>query len=131
MVSIDAGDFSGADELLESITPEIRAKPELQALEKALHLARQAADLGEAAHLRRKVEEDPEDLQARLDLAVALAGEGDRESAVGELITIMRLDRAWNDEAARKELINFFEAWGPTDPATIVGRRKMASLLFS
>ncbi|MEM8663570.1 MAG: thioredoxin [Pseudomonadota bacterium] len=131
MVSVDAGDFTGAQELIESITPEIRAKPEVQALEKALDLARQAAELGEAAQLRRKVEEDPADHQARLELAVALAGEGDREGAVSELITIMRVDREWNEDAARKELINFFEAWGPTDPATIVGRRKMASVLFA
>lgn len=130
-VSLDAGDMAGAEEILESVTEELLAKPELQALAKAVRLAEQAANLGEAAKLRQAVEASPDDFQARLDLAVALAAEGDRDGAVAELITIMRRDREWNEGAARRELINFFEAWGPTDPATIAGRRKMASVLFA
>lgn len=131
MVSIDAGDLAGAEEILSSIEPELRQKPELQALEKALRLAEQAASLGGAAKLREAVNASPDDHQARLELAVALAAEGDRAGAVDELITIMRRDLEWNDGAARQELINFFEAWGPTDPATLAGRRKMASVLFA
>ena len=131
MVSVQAGDFEGAEQILESIEPAVRAKPEIQALEKALRLAQQAADLGGAAKLREAVAANPDDHQARLELAVALAGEGDRAGAVDELITIMRRDREWNDGAARQELINFFDAWGPTDPATLAGRRKMASVLFA
>ncbi|MEM9221114.1 MAG: thioredoxin [Pseudomonadota bacterium] len=130
-VSIDAGDLSGVEEILASLTPEMLAKSEIQALEKALQLARQAADLGETGQLRAKVDASPDDHQARLELAVALAGEGDKDGAVTELITIMRKDREWNEDAARKELINFFEAWGPTDPATVAGRRKLASVLFA
>jgi len=131
MVSIDAGDLAGAEEILASIEPELKTKPEIQALEKALRLAEQAASLGDAAKLREAVNANPDDHRARLELAVALAAEGDRAGAVDELITIMRRDREWNDGAARQELINFFEAWGPTDPATLAGRRKMASVLFA
>ncbi|GAB5377578.1 MAG: thioredoxin [Acuticoccus sp.] len=131
LVSIDAGDFEGAQQILDSVTEEMAAKPELQALEKALRLAEQAASLGETAPLRQKVEAHPDDHQARLELAVALAAEGDRAGAVNELVTIMRRDLEWNDGAARQELINFFEAWGPSDPATVAGRRKMASVLFA
>lgn len=131
MVSVEAGDFDGAEEILQSITAEMAAKPEIKALEKALALAQQAANLGGAAKLRQAVADNPDDHQARLDLAVALAAEGDRAGAVDELITIMRRDREWNEGAARTELINFFEAWGPSDPATLAGRRKMASVLFA
>ncbi|WMS44827.1 thioredoxin [Acuticoccus sp. MNP-M23] len=130
-VSLDAGDTAGAEELLNSVTPEMRAKPEIQALEAALRLKEQAASLGEAAKLRLAVEENPEDHQARLDLAIALAAEGDRKGAVDELVVILRREADWNEGAARKELLNFFEAWGPTDPATLAGRRKMASVLFA
>lgn len=131
MVSVEAGDFTGAQEILSSLEPAMRAKPEIQALEKALQLAEQAASLGGAAKLREAVDANPDDHQGRIELAVALAGEGDRAGAVAELITIMRRDLEWNDGAARRELINFFEAWGPADPATIAGRRKMASVLFA
>ena len=131
LVSLDAGDTAGAEEILASVTPELRAKPEIQALEAALRLKEQAANLGETAKLRAAVEADPGDHQARLDLAIALAAEGDRKGAVDELITILRRVADWNVGAARTELISFFEAWGPTDPATLAGRRKMASVLFA
>ncbi len=131
LVSLDAGDVAGAQEILDSITPEMRAKPEIQALEAAFRLKEQAAGLGEAAKLRAAVDENPGDHQARLDLAIALAAEGDRKGAVEELVTILRREADWNEGAARKELLNFFEAWGPADPATLAGRRKMASVLFA
>jgi len=83
------------------------------------------------APLRAKLETDPKDHQARYDLALALDGQGDREAALGELLEIVRRDRKWNEEAARKHLVTLFEAMGPTDPRTIDVRRKLSAILFS
>ena len=130
-VSIAAGNVDAAKGILGQLPPELLAAAPIQALDAAVKLAEQAAELGGTAELRAKVEADPDDFEARLDLAVALAANGDREGAVAELIAIMRRDREWNEGAARQQLIKFFEAWGPTDPATITGRRKMASVLFA
>jgi putative thioredoxin len=131
LVSVDTGNVDAAKELLESLDDEMRATAPVQALEAAIRLKEQAASLGGTAQLRQRVEADPNDHQARFDLAVALAAEGDRAGAVDALVDIMRRDREWNEGAAQKELLSFFEAWGPADPATIAGRRKMASVLFA
>ena len=74
---------------------------------------------------------DPQNHQARFDLAVALNAKGKREDAVKHLIEIVKRDRKWNDDGARKQLVQFFEAWGPTDPATVEGRKRLSSILFS
>ncbi|MCK9911490.1 tetratricopeptide repeat protein, partial [Microbacteriaceae bacterium K1510] len=74
---------------------------------------------------------NPSDLEARYDLAVALAARGAKTEAVDHLLEVVRRDRKWNDEAARKQLVQFFEAWGFKDPAAIDGRRRLSSLLFS
>ena len=71
------------------------------------------------------------DHQARFDLATALQASGQAEAAAEELLHIIEKDRAWNDEAARKQLLTFFEAWGATDPVTLQARRRLSSLLFS
>jgi putative thioredoxin len=81
--------------------------------------------------LRAAVEADPNDHQARYDLAIALFGTGDKEGAIDELVEIIRRNREWNDQAARVQLLQFFEALGPTDQLCIDGRRKLSSLLFS
>ena len=130
-VSLAEGDTEAVRELLASLTDEMRREPAIEALETALKLSDQAHSLGGAAKLRSAVEADPTNLEARFDLAVALAGEGHRGEAVDELIEIMRRDREWNDGAARKQLIDFFAAWGPADQATLKGRRQMASVLFA
>ena len=75
--------------------------------------------------------ENPGDPQARFDLALALNAKGDRQSALDELLTLVAKNRAWNDDAARKQLIQFFDAWGPADPVTAAGRQKLSSLLFA
>ncbi|WP_211110189.1 thioredoxin [Acuticoccus mangrovi] len=129
--SLEAGNVEGAKSILDQVTDEIRAQAPLQSLEAAIRLAEQASSVGGSAALAAAVEADPTNTQARFDFALALAGEGDRAGAVKELVEIMRRDREWNEGAAQKELISFFEAWGPTDPATIAGRRKMASVLFA
>jgi len=101
------------------------------AVQAAIDLAEQAQSLGPVAELEQKVAANPRDHQARFDLAVALNAKNDRLNAVNHLIEIVKRDRKWNDDGARKQLVQFFEAWGPTDEATIEGRRKLSSVLFS
>jgi putative thioredoxin len=86
---------------------------------------------GDAAALQARVAADPTDHQARFDLALALYAQGKREEAIDALVEIVRRARSWNEEAARKQLVEFFEAMGPTDPVTLAGRRKLSSVLFS
>jgi putative thioredoxin len=97
----------------------------------ALELAEQATSLGPIAELEAKVAADPKDHQARYDLALALNAKGNRGDALGHLIEIVKRDRKWNDDGARKQLVQLFEAWGPTDEATLEGRKKLSSILFS
>ena len=97
----------------------------------ALEIAEQAKSIGPLEDLEKKVLADPLDHQARFDLAVALNANGKREDAVKHLIDIVKRDRKWNDDGARKQLVQFFEAWGATDPATLDGRKRLSSILFS
>jgi len=97
----------------------------------ALEIAEQAKSIGPLGDLEKKVLADPLDHQARFDLAVALSANGKREDAVKHLIDIVKRDRKWNDDGARKQLVQFFEAWGATDPATVEGRKRLSSILFS
>ena len=97
----------------------------------ALDLAEQAKTIGPLADLEQKVATNPLDHQARFDLAVALNAKGRRGDALDHLITIVKRDRKWNDDGARKQLVQFFDAWGPTDEATIEGRKRLSSILFA
>jgi putative thioredoxin len=112
----------------------MKKAPEIVSIQASLDLKAQTAQVGdgaEVAALEAKVAADPKDMQARLDLAVARYGAGARERAMDDLLELVRKDRKWNDEAARKQLVNFFEALGPTDPLTVQGRRKLSSILFA
>jgi putative thioredoxin len=97
----------------------------------ALDLARKAPGPGEIDQLRSKLAADPGDAQTRFDLALALNAKGDRSGALEELLTLVAKNRAWNDDAARKQLVQLFDAWGGADPATIAGRQRLSSLLFA
>jgi putative thioredoxin len=97
----------------------------------ALELAEQAKTLGPINELEQKVAANPLDHQARFDLALALNGKGRRAEALGHLIAIVKRDRKWNDDGARKQLVQFFDAWGPADEATIDGRKRLSSILFA
>jgi putative thioredoxin len=97
----------------------------------AIELAEQAGSLGDVADLQRKVEADPQDHQARFDLAIALNARNRRQEAADQLLEIVRRDRNWNEDGARKQLVQFFEAWGPMDEMTLAGRRKLSSILFA
>jgi putative thioredoxin len=97
----------------------------------ALELAEQAKTVGPIAELEQKVAANPLDHQARFDLALALNGKDRRLDALEHLLAIVKRDRKWNDDGARKQLVQFFDAWGPTDEATIEGRKRLSSVLFA
>lgn len=130
-IAIAAGDLTFAREMLDAVPAEKASDPSIAAARAALDLAELAASLGDRGQLEQAVNENPANLQARFDLAVLLGTVGDREAAVDHLIDILRRDRAWNEDAARKQLVQFFEAWGPTEPMTKEGRRRLSSVLFS
>jgi len=130
-LQVASGRFDAAEAVIVGAPDAARNDPAVAAAMAALENARQASGLGELADLRRKVREAPADHQARTDLALALNAQGLREEAAAELLDIVRQDRSWNDDGARKQLIQFFDAWGPVDKATIAARRKLSSLLFS
>ncbi len=96
-----------------------------------LELARKASTAGDVEALCAKLAADPNNAQIRFDLALALNAKGDRQGALEELLTIVRRNRAFNDDAARKQLLQLFDAWGPSDPNTVAGRQRLSSLLFA
>lgn len=128
---IKAGDFDRAKQTLALVRPDARNDPEFTAAEAALSLAEKAADLGDIGELQARIEANPKDHQARFDLALALNARGDREGAVDQLLISIEYDRNWNEEAARKQLVEFFDAYGPKDEVTLSGRRRLSSILFS
>ena len=128
---IEAGDLDRARQTLALVRPDGKADPAFTAAEAALSLAEKAADLGDVSELIERIKTNPKDHQARFDLALALNAAGERERAVEELLIIVEYDRNWNEEAARKQLVEFFEAYGPKDEATLSGRRRLSSILFS
>ena len=87
--------------------------------------------IGPVTELEQKVAANPLDHQARFDLATALNASGQRAEATEQLIAIVRKDRKWNEDGARKQLVQLFEAWGPADEATIEGRKRLSTILFS
>jgi putative thioredoxin len=128
---IETGDLENAKATLELVPPSKASDPDAVSARAALELALNPVDQSEAAGLQALVDGDPKNLQARFDLAVALNGTGRREEALDHLLFIVKTQRDWNEEAARKQLVKFFEAWGPKDDLTIQGRRRLSSLLFS
>ncbi|MDR7038698.1 MULTISPECIES: thioredoxin [Methylobacterium] len=130
-IQLDAGELENAKQVL-AMVPEAKANdPALAGIRAAIELAEQAASLGDLAGLQRQVEANPDDHQARFDLALGLNARGERAQAVDHLIEIHRRDREWSEGGARKQLLQFFEAWGLMDPDTIRGRRKLSTLLFA
>jgi putative thioredoxin len=126
-----AGQAEQAQAVLDQM-PEAERKGEAYlGLTGALRLAGEAAELGEAGPLSAKVAANPDDHQARFDLAVVLNAQGKRLEAAEALVALMKRDRAWNEDGARKKLLELFEAWGSKDPATIKGRRLLSAVLFA
>jgi len=128
---IEAGNPEAARQTLALVPKGKENDPGVVAARAALDLKEKAASVGDLTVLEAAVAANEKDHQARFDLAVALNASGKREEALEHLLTILRRDRKWNEEGARKQLLQFFEAWGPTDEMTLLGRRKLSSLLFS
>jgi putative thioredoxin len=128
---VETGAIEQAKQTLALVPEPKRNDAAVVAAKAALDLAEQAKSLGPMAELEAKVAANPLDHQARFDLALALNGKGKRLEALEHLIGIVRRDRKWNDDGARKQLVQFFDAWGPTDEATIEGRKRLSSILFA
>lgn len=126
-----AGDEARALETLDLWDHGGRNSAAIDAVRAEVELAKKADEAGDVSALRAAVEADPKDFQARLDLAIALNANGDRDGAAEQLLAIVAAKRDWNDGAARAQLLQFFEAWGSGDPATVSGRQKLSSLLFA
>jgi putative thioredoxin len=128
---VRTGALEQAKQTLALVPEAKRGDSAVAAARAALELAEQAKSVGPLSELEQKVAANPLDHQTRFDLAVALNGKGRRAEAVDNLIEIVKRDRKWNDDGARKQLVQFFEAWGPTDEATVNGRKRLSSILFS
>jgi len=126
-----ADNLEGARVALELAPPALQNHAEIASARAALELAENPVDEDEIQVLTAKIQADPNDHEARLGLAVALNGVGEREQALDHLMAIIEADREWNDQAARRQLVQLFEAWGPTDELTVSGRRRLSSVLFS
>jgi len=128
---VETGALEQAKQML-ALVPEAKGNdPAVVAARAAVELAEQASAVGPVAELEQKVAANPLDHQARYDLALALNAKGQRNEAVDHLLEIVRRDRKWNDDGARKQLVQLFDAWGPTDEATVSGRRRLSSILFA
>ncbi len=125
------GDIEGARAVAAQIPAAGDADAGVGAARAALDLAEQASGLGDLGEFERRLAADPDDHQARFDLALALNAGNRRDEAADALLAIIRKDRTWNDDGARKQLLQFFEAWSLMDPATLSARRKLSTLLFA
>ena len=128
---IKTGDLARAEQTLALVPPARAEAAPVASARAALELARKAVETGDVETLRAKLAAEPKEPQTRFDLALALNAKGDRNGALDELLTLVAKNRSWNDDAARKQLLQLFDAWGPADPATVSGRQKLSSLLFA
>jgi putative thioredoxin len=128
---IATGALEQAKQTLAMVPETKNSDPAVAAARAAIELAEQSQSLGSVSDLEQKVAANPADHQARFDLALALNAKGKRQEAVDQLLTIVKRDRKWNEDGARKQLVQFFDAWGPTDEATVEGRKRLSSVLFA
>ncbi len=129
--NIAMGALDQAEAVLAQCPAAMATTPDVEAAKAQLELARQAEHAGPVAELRAAVEADPDNHQARYDLAGALHAAGDAEAAVNELLELFRRDREWNDGAAKAQLFTIFEALKANDPVVLNGRRKLSSMIFA
>ena len=128
---LQTGDIDRAEQMIALVPPEEKKVAAVEQVRAALELARKAPKADQQDALAQKLAANPADQQTRFDLAVALAAQGNKMEAVEHLLELVRRDRNWNEQAARKQLVQLFEAWGFKDPAAVEGRRRLSSLLFS
>jgi putative thioredoxin len=128
---VTTGAIEQAKQTLAMVPESKRNDAGVKAVQAAIELAEQAQSVGPVGELEQKVAANPLDHQARFDLATALNAAGKRVEATAQLLEIVRRDRKWNDDGARKQLVQFFEAWGGADEATVEGRKRLSTILFS
>ena len=128
---VATGALDQAKQTLAMIPEGRRNETAVAAARAALELSEQASSLGPITELEQKVAANPLDHQARFDLATALNAQGNRAEATNQLLEIVKRDRKWNEDGARKQLVQFFEAWGGMDEATVDGRKRLSTILFS
>jgi putative thioredoxin len=128
---VASGAIDQAKQTLAMVPESKRNDPAVKAVQASIDLAEQAKSVGPITELEQKVAANPLDHQARFDLATALNAQGKRAAATDQLLEIIKRDRKWNDDGARKQLVQFFEAWGGTDEATVEGRKRLSTILFS
>ena len=128
---VETGDLAAAKATLAKVPEARHGDSAVAAARAALELADQASSLGPLADLEKKVAANPLDHQARYDLALAFNAANRRQDALDQLLEIVRRDRKWNEDGARKQLVQLFDAWGPTDEATVAGRKRLSSILFA
>ena len=129
-IELDAGNLEGARGILAPVPEAKRIDPAIASVIAAIELAEKSASLGDTAELEARVAQNPNDHQARFDLAMAFAANDRRDDAVDALIDIIKRDRTWDEDGARRQLLQLFEAWGPMDETSIAGRRKLSAVLF-
>ncbi|GLH76932.1 thioredoxin [Bradyrhizobium sp. SSBR45G] len=128
---VETGAVEQAKETLAQVPEAKRNDSAVSAVQAAIDLAEQAQSLGPIGELEQQVAANPLDHQARFDLAIALNAAGKRSEATDHLLQIVKRDRKWNEDGARKQLVQFFEAWGGADEATVEGRKRLSTILFS
>jgi putative thioredoxin len=129
---LKSGDVARAEQTLGLVAPDKQSTGPVTSIKAAIDLAKLGAGADtDLSALEEKVTANPTDHQVRIDLAVAFAAKGDKEKALDHLLEAFRRDKNWNEQAARKQLVQLFEAWGPKDPATLDGRRRLSSLMFA
>jgi putative thioredoxin len=128
---LKSGDTARAEQTLALVPPDKQSNAAVASVKAAIDLANRAGSADDLAGLEGKVAANPADHQARIDLAMAFAARGTKDKAIEQLLESFRRDKNWNEQAARKQLVQLFDAWGPKDPFTIEGRRRLSSLMFS
>ncbi len=128
---IELGDLEGAAETLKHVPADKATNPDVISAKAALELALNPVDTSVVDKLQAEIASNPDDFAKRLELAVALNGSGQRAEATEQLLYVIRKKRDWNEDAARKQLVQFFDAWGPKDEFTLAGRRKLSAILFA
>ena len=128
---VQTGDLEQAKELLGQVEAKDKTNAEVVAVQASIDLAEKAKEAGPVDDLKAKAAGDPKDMQTRLDLAMAYWAGNQRQEAIDELLAMIKADRKWNEEAARQQLLKFFEALGFTDPLAVDGRKRLSTILFS
>lgn len=128
---LKSGDAVRAEQTLALVPPDQRGLAAVERVRAALELTKLAGGADNRLELEKRLAANAADHEARLELATALAARGQKQAALDHLLELVRRDRNWNEQAARKQLLKFFDAWGPKDPLTEEGRRRLSSILFS